>query len=84
MSVRVGSVGGTKMKFGSCMCFASFTVGLLFRIARKDGEIFSISPEKCYEICCCAFSLSFIEFIADFQKNFSERVLESLAQDCHV
>lgn len=69
MSVRVGSVGRIKMKLGSCMCFASSAVGLLFRTARNDGEIFSISPEQCYEISCCAFSLTFIEFIADFQKK---------------
>lgn len=60
------------MKFGSCMCFSSssFTVGLLFRIARNYGKILGFSPDQCYGICCCAFSSMFIKFITELQKDF--------------
>lgn len=69
------------MKFGSCMCFlsSSFTVGLLFRIARNDDEILGFSPDQCYGICCCAVSSTFIKF--KLQKDFFEHILEGWAQD---
>lgn len=46
-ALGVRNVGNDEMKFGSCMCFSSssFTVGLLFRIARNDDEILGYSHD---------------------------------------
>lgn len=64
-AVRIRSVGNDEMNFGSCMCFSSssFTVGLLFRIARDDDEIPGYSCDQCHGICSCTLSLTFVKFI---------------------